>query len=657
MMILRIISIMLIGCFALTIPAGAVIMVGFGQMSSGDITSTPPSTPPSTPNILSRNQISLEDLSVSADRVSFGYPADWYDAVDTSGWTVTNVAANSCLDNAADDDGAAVNAAILAAAEQTIILLEPNPLGGECVFNLTTRIHIRNNSYIVLRGSGANQTTIKYHGTETSALLVGWNNYQPIHPNQPTREWTAGYSKGDLTITLDSTAGLAPGGYLLLSGDYPVDAATLATIGTFPAWAFSGFNYLAGITSINGLEVTIDRPLPADYSTCPGDPPVCGQVAHVWNYRLTNIGFEDFRLVDSDPVRFPGNNIALIMEGAIHSWVTGVVFEEHNAKFIGTSWSYRNLFRGNTFKNLLRPLISATNHSAIVLGQTSGIVIENNAFLEHTPRGITIQQTATRNVVAYNYFGNPGEQTVAATEIIDGVTYDGQLGNLCRDLRPGGGGRSIFHHGGYAHSTLVEGNDALCKMEVDIYWGEQGPYITYYRNRVRSGTDIHSMGGITTEEFGEGGEQTFINYLGNTTQYMHTGHGNMALDRGDEATHAEYNVIRERCQIQQRDGNVDPQCADSLPEDSYFGSGATPETPTVWVNNVVGPKALNAWSSVNVPDSLVYDGPPSWWCQESCPFDGPTGIGAFGDDFTNGEASLCMLPAERWAKGLTCTPL
>ena len=590
-----------------------------------------------------REQSSLGDLSVDAGRVPDGYPASWYDEVDTSTWGIIGVQANSCADGSSDNDNAPVQAAIDSAPVRSIILLEPNPSGGNCVFNLNSRLHIRKSS-IVLRGSGVSRTTLKYHGVDSSpSVLIGWNNFRP--DRQSSRPWTSGYSKGTRTVTLGSTEGLAPGSFLLFTADYPAEVGDTSR---FPAWAFSGFSYLASITSISGLQVTLDRPLPADYNTG-------NQRAHVWNDRLTNIGLEDFRLVDSNPEVFP-QGAGLFFEGTMHSWVTGVLFEEHNAKFISIGWSYRNLFRGNTFRNLMLPLVKAHNHSAIVLGQTTDNVIENNAFLEQVPRGITVQQTATRNVITYNYFGDPGEQTVSATEVVNGVTYNGQLGNLCRDLRPGGGGRSIFHHGGFAHSTIIEGNDVVCKMEIDTYWGQQGPYITYYRNRLRSGDDIHSMGALSTEEYGGGlGEQSFVNYLGNTTQYMHTGHGNMAVDRGDEATHAEYNVIRERCQIQQQGGNVDPQCADSMPEDSYFGSGATPETPTVWTNNHVGETSPSEWSSVNVPDSLVYDAAPSWWCEESCPFDGNTGIGAFGDDFSGGE--LCMLPAERWAKGLTCTTI
>ena len=481
-----------------------------------------------------REQSSLGDLSVDAGRVPDGYPASWYDEVNTSTWGVIRVQANSCADGSSDNDNAPVQAAIDSAPVGSIILLEPNPSGGNCVFNLNSRLHIRKSS-IVLRGSGVSRTTLKYHGVDSSpSVLIGWNNFRP--DRQSSRPWTSGYSKGTRTVTLGSTEGLAPGSFLLFTADYPAEVGDTSR---FPAWAFSGFSYLASITSISGLQVTLDRPLPADYNTG-------NQRAHVWNDRLTNIGLEDFRLVDSNPEVFP-QGAGLFFEGTMHSWVTGVLFEEHNAKFISIGWSYRNLFRGNTFRNLMLPLVKAHNHSAIVLGQTTDNVIENNAFLEQVPRGITVQQTATRNVITYNYFGDPGEQTVSATEVVNGVTYNGQLGNLCRDLRPGGGGRSIFHHGGFSHSTLIEGNDATCKMEVDTYWGQQGPYITYYRNRLRSGDDVHSTGGITTEEYGGGQrEQSFLNYLGNTTQYMHTGHGNMAVDRGDEATHAEYNVIRER---------------------------------------------------------------------------------------------------------------
>ena len=558
-----------------------------------------------------REQSSLGGLEIDAGRVPDGYPASWYDAIDTSTWNVVRVRANSCADGGSgDNDGGPVQSAINSAPNRSVILLEPNPSGGDCIFNLRNRLEIRR-SYVVLRGSGTNRTTLKYHGEDSSpSLLLGWNSLRPVQ--QPSRGWTSGYSKGTRIITLSSTAGVSPGSFLLLAANYPnVPNVQQPAV----------FSYAARVSSISGSQITIDRPLPIDFNTG-------NQRAHVWDNRLENVGVENMRMIDANPDQ-PSQNSAVIMEGAVYSWITGMLFEHYDNRFVEILHSSRNLVRGNTFRFLHYPVLSANNHRALTLYMSSSEnVLENNAFLEHVPRGITLEQTSVRNVVAYNYMADPGD-------------------DLCHDLRPGGGGRSIFHHGGYTHSTIVEGNDVVCKMELDVYWGRQGPYITYYRNRLRSGDDRHSEGAISTEEYGEG-EQSFINYLANAVQYMHTG-WTQALDRGDSSIYAARNVIRTECVLQQQNGSVDPQCAD--------GDGGPQAVPTVWTNNHVGDSAPSSWSSVNVPDSLVYSQAPSWWCEESCPFDGNTGIGAFGDDFSGGEASLCMLPAERWAKGLTCTPI
>ena len=655
---------------------------------NGTSTAVPPAPDDSAPSVLlARDQSSLEDLSVSADRVSFGYPADWYEDIDTSAWTVVNVSANSCDDNPTDNDHSAINTAITNAARRSVILLQ-----GNCVYNLSGRINITRD-LVVLRGAGTqdgSSTTLKYHGADGSpGLLIGLNEHRPNGnlnsggARQSSVNWTGGYTRGTTVIQLSSVTGISVGSYLLLSSGYPTEASYEGDP-TNSATNFHnehpGFNYLAKVTDIAGLDVSIDRPLPADYSA-PLDIWETGYVAgannhlaYIWDNRIENVGVEDLIIVDSNPEAI-GQNTGTFLEGAIHSWITGVVFKDHNSTFLLVLWSYRNLFRGNTFQDLHFPLMQANNHSAIVVNQSSDNVFENNAFLNQVPRGITFQLTATRNVFAYNFMDDPGVRpsnftfpsgtnpaSLVGTLAPGGTGTDanGRTYNLCHDLTPGGGGRSVFHHGGYTHSTIVEGNDATCKMELDIYWGRQGRYITYYRNRIRSG-DGGSMGRIGTEQFGiHGFQQSYVNYIGNTSQYMNTnGNGNFALDDGDSFTHGEYNVIRTSCRLQQLSGNVDSQCAsgNGAGANGVIDSPVPAAEATVWTNNHVGSSALSAWSSVNAPNSLVYSAPPSWWCQESCPFDGNTGIGAFGDDFTNGEASLCMLPAERWAKGLTCTPL
>lgn len=552
-----------------------------------------------------RSQASLGDLQVSASRVPDGHAADWFEALDTSGWTVVDVPAQSCADDASIDDGAAIQNAVNSAPARSIVHLVGSGGSGPCTYNIGSRIRIER-SEIIVRGRGRDVTTLKNH-SGYHIFLVGNNARRPL--NQPSTSWTGGYAKGTRTIQVANTSGVGPGSWVYLIASYP--AAANQTTGAF------GFG--AQVESLSGNSLTLDRALPISFATG-------SQRVHRWDLRAHNVGIEDMRLIDADPdVQFQDN--LLLFEGATHTWIQGVTFDEGDNRFMEIIWSARTLVRGNVFQGLHYPYVSANNHRALTVGWGStDTVIENNAFLDAVPRGVTIERTAVRTYVAYNYFADPGD-------------------NLCADNRPGGGGRSVFHHGFYSHSSIVEGNDARCKIEADNYWGNQGPYITYYRNRVRTGNDPNWEGMLGTEEFGNG-ELSYVNYLGNHVARVRRSGGG-AVDMNDTAVHGERNVIRVSCSLQQLSGAIDPQCANN--------SGAGTNATTTWQDNVVGADAAPAsWDAFDAPDSLIYDAAPSWWCQESCSFAAHEGIGAFGDDFSG---SLCSLPAERWSKGLACTPL
>jgi hypothetical protein len=397
---------------------------------------------------------------------------------------------------------------------------------------------------------------------------------------------TGGAVRGSRTITLASSAAYAAGDWVELSSSYPQ--------GVTEAFQVLGgvniFSYHARIVSRSGNSITIDRALRDDlYAN-----PICRKLHPIENVGIRSLALNYPAPVDSETI--------IGTQYVVNASFTDLSFGPKWASVMRLAGTSRSLIAGNIFGDLLKN--TPWNKSEVnVGGSCFDNVIENNAFVDNEV-AIEIQFGASWNVIAYNYI------TDVTTPMSGG---------------PPSCERSIFFHGNYSQGNLIEGNDVVCVIQSDTYWGQQGPYNTLFRNRTRdpsTSTNLYPLHIGNEAPIGDENPTrlvaTFMNVIANSTARLESMGGNY-FDARVPSMWIERNVVRDRILL-------------------------TPLPTTVSRDNAIGTAPPASWANVVIPASLVYPTRPAFW-PSSKPW---PGIGAPNDD-RNG--TLVTLPAEDMLSG------
>ncbi len=554
----------------------------------------------------SRDAASLGDLRIAGDpdRVP-----DWFllpeIPVDTSTWQVIDVTKapyNADPRDNGNDDYFAIQDAIAAAGPDTVIYLPPG------TYNILTKrfnpagVQL-NKSRLVLRGAGRDRSHLKidYVGGYPSKVNVMPQNGERHQILTSRRGWTAGFDRGSRELTLEHTRELAVGDWISAEADYPPRSGHTA----------NSYAYFARITRIDGNRVTIDRPLRDDMRTS-------NQRVYKFN-PLTFVGIEDLE-ISMPGVPEHNYNPLMRLHGVAYAWVKDCRIGPGFNNIVSVGHSTRYLLSGNHFNHLNMP--RASGGAALMVAQAYDGIIENNWF-EETNVGIEFDQySGSGNAALYNYLSRPSIWGCKAPN----KSF----------------GRHVFIHGRWVRNTLVEGNDGVCAFQWDYFWGTNGPFNTFFRNRVRHDPTSRGTGWLGPEGSSANHPQTHVNLMGNFVQRLD---GNLGgLDERSEDMWVERNISTQGCRVARPTNEAAPEC----------GIGMHRSVRTRWHDNPIRDAAPASWKSLNVPSSLIYlAGPPDYWCQEACSFEAQSGIGAFGDS----TGSMCKLPAQIWAEGGTCTPL
>jgi hypothetical protein len=573
------------------------------------------------------------DLNVPDERLltPTGDPL-WFpppEPADTSGWQVIQV--EGCdLGNSEADDGACVATAVTAAnagSAPTVVFFP----GGVYNFKVDTTLHVTR-SNVVLRCEDPWTTILRFEA-EAWGCVPGTGYDAQAHicfgvggESAPVA-WTGGYQAGDRVLQVASTAGLAPGDWVIASmGEQGAMDACLD--GALSQGMMNSFNFdhvarLSAVNAANGT-VTIDRPLRMDY-TVDAD---CGPRKLRRVNMIENVGIENCSIdnVDDTKMEFrPG----IEFDRVAKAWATGVAMENYHNVFVRSQGSRDVLVAHSHFVNLFAAgqfLTQGIDWSHA----TDGYVIDN--IFQNVRVASECQEGSEGIVYAYNYL---------------------VPGYVDRE-------RSYFVHGKYCRETLAEGNDADAAIQADTFWGRNGPRNTLYRNRHRNNTignnphgfyfsfhGWYDAGVIAGEEFtviGNSGNW-FMNgpFFPTPPTFNNTIHDydvivpRLWLERNLATNH--FNLVAPRAET---------SCGTELGEGDCLAGG-----PGFVGDNQQGAAAPPAWSTFQLPPSLFLNEVPGWWCQEACRFD-EKGIGALGDDFSQ---PLCKLPAQIRFESGTCTPV
>lgn len=528
---------------------------------------------------------------------------------DTSGWTVENVTCNG------SSDSATIQSAINSAAANTIIQLP----SGTCYIENTADLDI-DKSYLVIRGAGqegAPTGTTLSVGDGNSAGCGGSNGViKACGIFGTTTNLGSGYSRGSSSVVAASS------GHGLANGDWAVIKEYCSKTGS-QNYCYSALEsgdhkeQLVQITAVDGTEISFTPPLRNNYGVEGGT----GQKIQEIN-AIEHVGFEDMRFEHRRTSGWGG--APLTIQRAVNSWVTGCTFYRPYRYAITLRDGGHHTFQSNVIDEMgcrEAGVCDYAGHYAVSLkdGPTDNLIVNNAFHRVYIP--VIMHNGANGNVVAHNYFDSTNDRC----------------------------SHGIFFHGGYPSANLIEGNDIDCSITLDSYWGQQGPYNTFFRNRLRG--DDHIIRGHA--DFGDNRQiASFVNVLANHSigyaelPFCYYYKGNCrGFDRNIGEAWLERNLYEDA-------RSVADCTAKDIPYDCCYGNGTgnckfglVLEGQATAIENF-GPAstAPASWDHVDIPESLWTLAKPSWWCEESAwP---ATGAGAPRD----GE-----LPAQRLYEGKSCT--
>nr|MCH9680423.1 hypothetical protein [Deltaproteobacteria bacterium] len=372
----------------------------------------------------------LSGLEVNPDHVPIIRTHDGL-PVDTSGWNV--VAYDGPL------QGAAVSAAIAAAAPQTIIELPPGTYSGTLdhrASEVVVRGDCNDRSAVVWQHSGAPQNIV--YDRET-LCEPGWlqmcgaqigDAFTEVFADE-TR-WTGGYSRLSRTIAVEDSTGYSVGDMVWLESN--------AVGGPRESVQTETLTYMAEVVEVDEQFITLDHGLPIDFGSGGATVAHLGRVQ-----RHAGVECMTVQSTDADDPAGMYQYIPFTIALSTDSWIRNVDFGDTFNRFGTIIRSARTVMIGNRFGHQLKSRRgdgNTCNTSAPIEDNPCWnkqtlvyIRAHDNAFIDNVVEasiGLEFAEGASRNWVAYNYFPEP-------------------------TFHPAGEPRrALFPHGNYGHTTVLE---------------------------------------------------------------------------------------------------------------------------------------------------------------------------------------------------------
>ncbi len=346
------------------------------------------------------------------------------------------------LDYGGDPDGTtpnqnAFNAAVAASTDQpTIIYFPPGN------YYFTQRIFVP--SDIIVKGAGSDSTFLNFNlnGTRHCIAISGSRSQIEIPA-------THDICKGQFHIRVADTVGLVAGDYFLLLFD---DSDLIND-----SWANNSVGQINRIVAVGADRIFVEHGIRRDYLLV--DSPYVEPIDPI-----VNSGIECLHIERQDATN---NNFGLIrLNLAAECYVRSVTGNMCSYAHVILDRSTKCTISGNYFHHA-HDYGSGGNAYGVACQNTSGDNLITNNIFEHLRHSILLQAGANGNVISYNYSTDPFK------------TIFGLPSNNTADL---------VCHGNYPYANLFEGNIASFGI-IDASHGQNGPYNTYFRNRM----DLYGM--------------------------------------------------------------------------------------------------------------------------------------------------------------------
>ena len=418
-----------------------------------------------SPQIQAQDSIVINkgNLNVPLDRfTSDGSHSRWYQPPtipDTSGWQSITVSGCDTTDNPGFNDGTCIQNALNQIDDDNgHIVYFP---AGTYNINVSQGFKITN-SRVVLRGESPSNTILKWYdrdgGTSCPDAEFG-ASYMYFgfcgSLSGSTLTWQNGFDTDNDIITLSDISTLAIGDWIRLRMDGAVNCLNGKTDNFM-------YTHTARVSCRNGAspcdddnhlsanQIQLDRPLRMDYN----DDPDCSS-ANKYARELSMldyVGIEDLAWTHNNRAIGKGFTGYPLFMFVNNGWVDNTRWFSLPNEGVRL-WFTRDMLIINSDGSINTPETTSVQTVNLGRGNTDSFVL-NNRF-GHSPTVVEAQQGTNGAVIAYNYFYNT-----------DWCTH------------------ATFIHGRYSRGVLSEGNVAPCEFGMDATHGINGPYNTFYRNRM-----------------------------------------------------------------------------------------------------------------------------------------------------------------------------
>jgi hypothetical protein len=487
----------------------------------------------------------------------------------------------------ATDDSAGINSCINAAAAGTAVLL---PAGTYFVNS-----PIRLKSSVVLRGAGANATTINL-GASGTLTTQNFSFSYDVQPPVSYAVLSTGYllsgapKKGDTSLTLVNAGDANVGDWISVgSDDDPSLVSADGTDGTC-SWCADNTGHhlmqqIVQVTAKSGSTVTISRPLYYPLYTTPQ--------FRRYSFNTQRAGYENFKAVGYADL---GAGSIIELWGCLECWVKGVetynTGSSSNSAHVRLAQSYGCEVR-DSYLHFGRSSASGSNYGVHVEFVNSDHKIENN-ILRNNRHSFVFEGGGSGVAVLYNYIDD---------------NYTDDLSYL---------GSARVSHGAHPYMNLIEGN-IISHVVADDYLGSSS-HLAFFRNWLRgdeTGTGVPQLPSSRFYAIDVFPMNTYYSFVGNVLGGPAGGHvdwsGSTLLSSGDASCDNSV-VYGYGC------GDVGYSAAPKATSINHGNYDFTTHSVAYWDGGTV--HAL--------PASMYYAQKPTWWGTQTWPPIGPDVAGYTG---------------------------
>lgn len=386
-------------------------------------------------------------------------------------------------------------------------------------------------SNVVLRGSGASNTTLKIdHGGSGHGILIHGSSM-----SSDTTSLSVGWMKDSSMIEVVNAGIFQAGDWIHLS----MNDADLVT----SSWAIGSVGQIAQIQSISGNTLIL-------YSASRLDFPLNRSPKIKKILPIENVGIECLKIDRIDNCA-PEQASNVHLDYAVNCWVNGI--ESNNTTFahVEINHSSNCHITNGYFHDAFDYGGGGRAYGTMLHFSTNECFVYSNIF-DHLRHSMILQAGANGNVFAYNRSVDPF------------WTGSGFL--------PANSAGDMVLHGNYVFANLFEQNDGQ-NIVIDNSHGGNGPNNTFFRNR-------GSLFGIFFSD-NTSPKQNFIgNEIPNTSFPYST--INYNLLGSDHFVYGNNNK-----------GTIDPASTNDLSDTTYYFSQQPNEIPTQYYASIGVPNAMN----------------------------------------------------------------